>query len=120
MKNDSQIRWFPVLVVAAVCGAVVIVVFPRMPPCKWTEPASKPQFEAEVQPMIDTIEQYRSAHGRYPSSLIEAGLSAESQYGPWRYDISQDGSGFGLGIGDYDACQWQISYMNGRGWYYDH
>ena len=124
MRQAARVQWAPLIVLTAICAAAVALVFAYVPgpfgKCEWTEPASGPQFEIQTQPMIDALEQFRITHGRYPSSLSEAGLSDTSPNGPWRYRTHKAGAAYVLSIGDYAACLWEISYSSDQGWYHNH
>jgi hypothetical protein len=88
--------------------------------CKWSQPSSTADIEAEAGPVIAALENYRATHGRYPQPLSLAGQSDTSSFGPWRYTCDQQGTSYELGVGDYNACLWESTYISGMGsWYHD-
>jgi hypothetical protein len=59
------------------------------------------RLEASGNDIIRAIEDFRSAHGAYPSSLEAAGAhAAKTQWGDWKYMLNF-GEGFFLSVGDY-------------------
>ena len=88
--------------------------------CQYTHPKNSSLLEAEAQPLIDALNQFRTENGKYPLTLSEANLNEQSSLGPWRYS-STDGTAFCLALGDYGTCLWESTYCteNNLGWYHD-
>lgn len=67
----------------------------------WTAPSMR-ELSAQGDGFVESIERFRSEHGRYPDSPVAAGFALpETRYGPWRYRASTDRSSFELSVGDY-------------------
>jgi hypothetical protein len=61
------------------------------------------KLKASGNHIVAQIEQFRGTHGRYPATLIEAGVSTKpTKYGAWEYSSSSL-TNFELRIGDYGA-----------------
>ncbi len=71
------------------------------------------RLKSQAAAVIESIEAYRSAHGRCPDSLDELGLALpETRFGPWRYEVVGEGEHFHLKVGDYDRNGFRIDYRS--------
>lgn len=61
--------------------------------------------------LVSGVEKWRTCHGRYPSSLAEAGLGSPTRYlGGFRYQTDPAGSTFILSIGRANGSEFQHDY----------
>jgi hypothetical protein len=129
------------LMLALVCSVAVLVMLrtrkPRFVPIvlcltgwtvfAWSESRAEPDYDAREIARIDQLragfrprlEQYRAAHGEYPSRLEDAGIPTPStRYGALRYEASRDSAGnprYWLAVGDYARNGFVSTWRSERG-----
>ena len=85
-------------------------------------PPSQSEFqrlEAQGDPVVQQIEQYKVDNGSYPSDLAQAGITLpEAGYGGWQYSVYDGGDRFSLSIGDYGKHSFTL-FWDGDSWYRD-
>jgi hypothetical protein len=100
-----------------------LVVFPPLRFAVRCLPVSPPfdELRRDGEGVISAVERYRAENGRYPESLVIAGVvPPESPCGPWQYELNPDGKSFCLSIGDYGRDGFIYFYSSGSGsWYAD-
>ncbi len=80
-----------------------------------------PILKHEGNAILQRLEAFREAEGRYPADLHEAGIDmSPTRYGPWRYHVGDNGRSFELSVGDYLDNGFTLFWQSGRGfWYLD-
>lgn len=101
----APVAWFAAIV-------FVELVLPRR--------CSPSSVERDAAPLIQQLDAYRQAHGRYPPTLEAAGIRPPRyRCGTFTYTLDADGS-CGLSIGDYARDNFEASWdSNKREWYLD-
>ena len=72
------------------------------------------------EPITEQLREYHKKHGVYPPSLDDAGIEALSTFfGPWEYQLRDDGASCELSNGDYGRYLFIVSWTPGHGWNVD-
>lgn len=70
------------------------------------------------QPLVDALEAYRQAHGRYPPSLAAAGLApVATPAGVFEYRVAPDGRRASIYLGDFARRRFQARWSSEIGWF---
>jgi hypothetical protein len=94
--------------------AVVIAAGFLLPPPRPSTPMELKELEAQGKQIVQAIEQFRQARGRYPGSLTEAGIAApETAWGIWKYRLL-DEKRFVLVVGD--PARRMVAWDSREGW----
>ena len=80
-------------------------------------------LQAQGDRFVEAIEAYRTAHGNYPTTFGDAGITpadTATKFGPWIYMHSGTDPSFEISVGDYGrnnfALWWNSSHPH---WYLD-
>ena len=72
------------------------------------------------EPIADQLRQYHQKHGAYPPTLDDADIEASPTFfGPWAYELMDDGDSCQLSNGDYGRYLFVVFWTPGHGWYID-
>ena len=100
--STYKLAW-AVIIVCAVPVALFFVSFARDLLLSEPGPKDLPAVERQAQFVYDELLAFRRKHGRYPKTLAEIGVDADSMHwGGWDYDRYWFSDGFKLSLGNYE------------------
>ena len=83
--------------------------------------AQQSELQHAGDELLAELENWRNAHGRYPASFDEAGITPEkTAFGRWEYGLDANAQTCQLKLGDYDVDGWVLYWRSDeRQWRWD-
>ncbi len=78
-----------------------------------------PILKNEGNAILQRLQAFRAAEGRYPAGLIAAGIDVSpTRYGPWRYHLRDNARSFELSLGHYLDNGFTLFWDSKAGYWY--